>query len=322
MDPAVAHPAPVLTALILLAAPACASDPGAPGDDPYPEVDRHAIIPRDAVKGTPSNDEHPPVLHSADFAEPVPLPVISTAGAEDSPFIPAGGDELYFFFAADVRQDPSIQIRDPVNGVWVSRRGGGGWQEPTLVWLQSPGTLALNGCPFVAGDEMVFCSAREGHSGVSWFRAVRTAGSWTDWESLTFPAAHQVGELHIHGDALYYGSARPGGAGGEDIWVSQRSGGTWAEPLNVAAVNTAADETRPFVTADGSELWITRTYQGTPAVLRSRKVAGAWQAPELVVSRFAGEPTLDAQGNLYFVHHFYAGGTMREADIYVAYRKP
>jgi hypothetical protein len=40
-----------------------------------------------------------------------------------------------------------------------------------------------------------------------------------------------------------------------------------------------------------------------------------------MVSSFAGEPTLDAQGNLYFVHHFYSGGVMLEADIYVAYRK-
>jgi hypothetical protein len=86
-------------------------------------------------------------------------------------------------------------------------------------------------------------------------------------------------------------------------------------------VNSAADESRPFITGDGSELWFTRYYQGTPAVLRSRRLGSAWQPPELIVSRFAGEPTLDALGNLYFVHHFYAGGVMREADIYVARRK-
>lgn len=305
-----------------LVPPGCSQAPAEPGDGDLPMVDRHAAIPADAVKGTPANDEHPPVLHSSEFQAPVPLPVVSTAGAEDAPFVPAGADELYFFFAADVRQDASIQIRDPVNGIWMSRRSAGVWQDATLVWLQKPGTLALNGCPFVAGDEMIFCTAREGHGGVVWFRAVRKSGSWTDWSLLAFPPAYQVGELHIHGERLYYGSPRAGGAGGEDVWVSTRSGGTWADPVNVRAVNTEADETRPFITADGSELWFTRTYQGTPSVWRSRSVAGAWQAPELIVSRFAGEPTLDAQGNLYFVHHFYAGGVMREADIYVAYRKP
>jgi len=41
-----------------------------------------------------------------------------------------------------------------------------------------------------------------------------------------------------------------------------------------------------------------------------------------IVSNFAGEPALDAQGNLYFVHHYFtADGKMIEADIYVAYKK-
>jgi hypothetical protein len=42
-------------------------------------------------------------------------------------------------------------------------------------------------------------------------------------------------------------------------------------------------------------------------------------SPELIVSQFAGEPTLDEQGNLYFVHHFTADGELIEADIYAAY---
>jgi len=91
--------------------------------------------------------------------------------------------------------------------------------------------------------------------------------------------------------------------------------------LNIGAANTPADETRPYVTPDGQELWITRWHEGSPALVRSRKIAGQWQEGELIVSRFAGEPTLDAQGNLYFVHHFYDDGVMLEVDIYVAYRK-
>ena len=50
-------------------------------------------------------------------------------------------------------------------------------------------------------------------------------------------------------------------------------------------------------------------------------VNGAWQTPDLVVSPLAGEPSIDAQGNLYFVHHYYVADQMVEADIYVAYKK-
>ena len=70
-----------------------------------------------------------------------------------------------------------------------------------------------------------------------------------------------------------------------------------------------------------NELWFTRTYLGTPAIYRSRSEEGEWQEAELIVSQFAGEPTLDPAGNLLFVHHFFDNGVMLEADIYIAYRK-
>lgn len=288
--------------------------------DPF-DVDRHAAIPGDRAKVTPQEDPTPPILHSLDFQDPVPLPVISTAGAEDAPFIPAGREELYFFFAADVRQDPGIQILNPANGIWRSRRVGAEWEEAILVPLQDPGQLALNGCPFVGEGEMFFCSAREGYTGLNWFRATKENGRWANWQEYQFDPTLEVGELHIHGDELYYGSERGGGMGGADIWMATRVDGIWQEPVNLEAVNSDDDDTRPYLTPDGDELWITRTYEGSPAILRSRKVDGAWSEAELIVSRFAGEPTLDSQGNLYFVHHFYENGVMLEADIYVAYRK-
>ena len=57
-------------------------------------------------------------------------------------------------------------------------------------------------------------------------------------------------------------------------------------------------------------------------VFKSLKTKDGWSEPEEIVSNFAGEPVLDAQGNLYFVHH-YVTKDMKiiEADIYVAYKK-
>ncbi len=319
-----ARPCHLILLLTLVLFPACESgpsDPGQDGDDPV-QVDRYASIPGDVQKVTPDQDPTPPILHSDEFQEPVPLPVISSAGAEDAPFIPAEGGELYFFFAADVRQPPGQQILDPANGIWVSKRDGGQWQEPTLVWLQEPGELALNGCPFSEGDDLYFCTVREGYSGMNWFRATRTDGVWGDWQIFAFDPDLEVGELHIHEDRLYYHSSRAGGRGLTDIWMATSvDGGPFGDPVNVWEVNTAADESRPYVSPDGSELWITRWYEGSPAVFRSTRHEGAWLNPELMVSQFAGEPTLDADGNLYFVHHFYMDGVMKESDIYVAYRK-
>jgi hypothetical protein len=86
-------------------------------------------------------------------------------------------------------------------------------------------------------------------------------------------------------------------------------------------VNTPENEGWPFVTQNGSELWFTRTYLGSPAIFRSECVNGTWQEPQLILSQFAGEPSLDDAGNIYFTHHFYNQSGMVEADIYVAYHK-
>ena len=297
------------------------------GDNPlatYPDVDRADRIPDDIYKRGPETDHHPPILHSHEYEEPVPLPgTINTAGAEDSPFILPDGNTLYFFFTPDVRVPPSQQILDQVSGVWVSYKIGGEWSEAERVWLQDPGRLALDGAVCIQDDEMWFASAREGFTGVNMFTAERIGDRWLNWQYVGDRLMHdfQLGEVHIHGDDLYFHSDREGGVGGFDIWLTRRNGSDWSDPVNIEAVNSAADESLPFVSSDGKELWFTRTYLGTPAIFRSIRAGDEWSEPELIISQFAGEPTLDDAGNLYFVHHYFENDVMIEADIYVAYRR-
>lgn len=290
-----------------------------------PPPSREAAIPAGAVKITPATDAYPPILHSEEWEAPVPLGAsVNSAGAEDSPFIMPDGNTLYFFFTPDPAIPAEKQLLDNVTGIWASHKSGGAWGEPSRVILQDAGKLSLDGCEFVQGNSMWFCSAREGYTGIHWFIAESVDGKWQDWKDADFPADYQVGELHIASDGkeVFFHSAKAGGAGGLDIWVSKNVSGQWQEPENVAAVNTADNEGWPFVSKDGNELWFLRAYQGSPAIFRSKKANETWSEPELIVSQFAGEPTLDNAGNLYFVHHYYNNSKMLEADIYVAYRKP
>lgn len=283
---------------------------------------RKESIPSDAVKMTPETDLYPPVLHSDDWNMPVPMDtVINTAGGEDSPFIPVDRDELYFFFTPDVGIPAEKQVIDSVSGIYVSEYLNHEWQSAKKVILQDQGKLALDGAEFVRGDTMLFVSAREGYTGLHWFSAEFIDGRWSDWRLADFNPDYEVGELHINHNELYYHSSRAGGKGQYDIWKLTHINGEWVEPVNVQAVNSTELEGWPYLTADGNELWFTRIYMGSPAIYRSLKTVGEWQPPELIISQFAGEPTLDKDGNIYFVHHFYKDDVMIEADIYVAYKK-
>ena len=308
----------VLLASVVLFGAGCKENEG------YPVVNREDKIPQDIVKRGPETDLSPPILHSQAYEAPIPMGYpINTAGAEDSPFMMPGGDTLYFFFTPDMRVPPEEQLLDDVTGVWVTTKKAGVWRQPERVWLQEPGKLALDGAVCVQGDEMWFASAREGYAGVNMFTAVWEDGRWRHWTYAGERLMQEIriGEVHIHGNDLYFHSDRSDGKGDYDIWVTQRIGDIWSAPVNIDAVNTADLDGFPFICSDGRALWFTRSYQGTPAVYRSVWQDDNWATPELIVSQFAGEPTLDDAGNLYFVHHYYENGVGIEADIYVAYRK-
>jgi hypothetical protein len=309
----------LLILFILAVLTACQPEPA------YPELERLQALPEDARKITPAEDAHPPVMHLPEYQDPVPIPgAVNSAGGEDSPFILPDGETLYFFFTPDVRLPAEAQVQDPTSGIWVSHKSGGEWALPERVWLQSPGKLALDGAPCVQGDELWFASVREGFTGVNLFTAARNAaGNWTDWTYAgdRLMKEIQAGEVHLHGETLYFHADRAGGLGGYDLWTTTREGGTWSDPVHLQNVNSPEMDGFPFVSSDGQTLWFTRPYEGTPAVFHSQWQGESWSAPTLVISQFAGEPTLDSAGNIYFVHHFYQNGTMLEADLYVAYKK-
>ncbi len=308
---------PIFSFALLLASLACGSS--TPTAIPT-SANRLSSIPAEAVKITPETDAYPVKSETDEYADPVPLLFpINTAGAEDSAFITPDGNTLYVWFTPDPNVPPEKQVADGVTGIYVFRNLTNGPSDAERVLLQDPGKLALDGCEFVLGDRMWFCSTREGYTGIHWFTAELSNGKWQNWKNADFKAEYEVGELHITagGRELYFHSARPGGQGGYDIWVSQNIGGEWQEPVNLAIVNSSYSDGWPFVTQDGLELWFTRIV-GAPELWRSKKVNGQWTQPQKMFGPFAGEASLDNAGNVYFTHHFYKDNVMLEADIYIA----
>lgn len=285
---------------------------------------RESKIPTDAVKITPATDISPPKSLSAEYENPTPLPApVNTAGAEDSSFILPDGNTLYFFFTPDVRIPAEKQLIDGVTGIYVAKKVDGVWQNPERIILQDKNKVALDGCEFVSGDTMWFCSAREGYDGIHWFTAEFKNNKWQNWKLADFPEKYEVGELHFtaDGNEVYFHSdraaSRAGGKNGLDIWVSKKVDNAWQEPENISAINTSGDEGWPALSPDENELWTYKDY----SLWRSKKIDDVWQKPVKMFSPLAGEATIDAAGNVYFVHHFYKDDQMLEADIYVAKKK-
>lgn len=311
----------VAVAAFLLAGLAC--DAGAPAPTIRPRT-RTDSIPPAAVKMSPQTDPQPPQLRVEGWAAPMPLPApVNTAGAEDGPFITSDGQRLFFTFTPDPGVPPERQLLDGVTGTYVSSRQGDGWGEAERVVLEDAGEPALDGCPFLLGNALWFCSARKGNlRGVDLWTAQFRNGLWTDWSSAgaRLNGELQAGEMHLSADGatLYFHADLPGGAGGLDLWMTHRIEGGWSEPENLAAVNSPADDTRPALSPDEAQLWFTRTVDAAPGVFRSVWSDAGWGVPELVLWPFAGEPSLDSAGNLYFAHHFVIDGRIVDADIYVA----
>jgi hypothetical protein len=282
---------------------------------------RESKIPGDAVKITPETDKHPPITVSPEYEHPVPLPYpINTRGAEDSAYMLPSGETLYFWFTPDIHGDVHAQAVDLVTGIYVTEKQGDQWSAPERVWLCEPGTPVLDGCAFIDDGKMWFCSVREGYTDLHWFIADYIDGEWTSWILSDFEPSYMVGELHIVGDELFFHSSKPG-EGGYDIWLSERVGVEWGEPSSIYSVNSELSEGWPWVSPDGMEMWFTRL-EGAPNLYRTKRVSGEWTEPELMIKTFAGEPSLDSHGNVYFTHHYYDDeGNMLEADIYVAYKK-
>ncbi|MEO7454664.1 MAG: hypothetical protein ABIY52_00285 [Gemmatimonadaceae bacterium] len=77
-------------------------------------------------------------------------------------------------------------------------------------------------------------------------------------------SAQEDGQPYIQRDGLelYFFSTRPGGLGAQDIWRATRPSVTsaWSEPVNLGGgINTAAGETRPSMSWDGTTLYFGST---------------------------------------------------------------
>lgn len=169
-----------------------------------------------------------------------------------------------------------IVVRVPLasHGTWV---GGGtdGIQirvaadmatPRTILWSEAaPRETAANSEvdeyePRLSHDGMSICVVRRrpGES-TEIHLSRRTPSGWSEPEPIAAlgGAFDSLGpEFSRDGGHLVFSSDRPGGHGGYDLWIAERSGETFLAPRNLgSAVNTSANEYGPAYSADGAFLY-------------------------------------------------------------------
>ncbi len=222
---------------------------------------------------------------------------VNTDAWEDAPSISPNGNLLYFTKGKDINVDS-----------YESRRTNNGWSSPV------PHSFNLNDYPDGAvhsqDDKILyFASIRPGGKGSGDIYIYnRNTGTVSNiGEPINTEYMESEPWISPDGNLLCFASERPGGMGGHDIWCAQKQAGVWNEPYNIGSpVNTDCDETQPFITHDGQEIYFTATNcYGIPgpAIFMSTLSSGKWSSPEPVVTGFVGEPTLTAdESELWFVH--------------------
>ena len=181
------------------------------------------------------------------WAPPHPLgPEVNTAANETGPaFLQAGGGELYF----NRGNPPSTKILV----VPMTRNGQPLGPSREVTELNSPNPTTVNGAVTARRDgrELIFWSGgaagpRPGTVGLAdLFGSTRQSVSepWSEPIGLGRPVNYEGADLEAtlsaDGRTLIFSTARPGGLGGPDLWMSER------RATELASGNAAGEPTCP-----------------------------------------------------------------------------
>lgn len=224
---------------------------------------------------------------------------LNTAGDEFAPLPSVNHpDRLYFSAAREGctggRRDAD-GYEDTLRGEWcadmfLARRSTRGWEEtaPLSSLLNtSRHEVALD---FNRGGQVLYFS--RGFTLYSGEICADTAGRKDEYavQPPLFASPMQAEEgdgapFFVNDTVLLFASRRPGGQGGLDLYITERRAEGWTAPQNLGpAVNSAYDETMPFLAADGRTLYFSsnrNTGMGGLDVYKAvfDAALAAWQTP-------------------------------------------
>lgn len=175
--------------------------------------------------------------------------------------------------------------------LYISRAVGNKWAKPENL-SESINTERYNeGTASIASDgfSIVFtgCNRPEGLGSCDLYISYNRNGQWSKPENLGNEVNSEHWEsqpsLSQDGRRLYFVSRRPGGFGGQDLWVSEKNGQNWTVAKNLGpTLNTKWDDCSPFIYPDGKTFYYAS--KGKPGfggydLFKTQIVDQKWEEP-------------------------------------------
>jgi outer membrane protein OmpA-like peptidoglycan-associated protein len=182
------------------------------------------------------------------------------------PYITPDGKMLFFTRTSlvkqkegNLRREENIHYTKWKDSLWVSE-------------IKLPDVINTNEnegaqCITQDGKTMFFtvCKTTLGTRGDCNIYVTRLKGrAWSTPEKLPTPVNTPFKEtqpsISYDGRTLFFSSDRPGGKGGMDIWVTRMNDDSlWANPKNLAEVNSNQNEESPFIHPDNKTIYFSST---------------------------------------------------------------
>ena len=212
--------------------------------------------------------------------KPLSAAINSTEFSEYLPCLTADGETLIFTRREKGDED-----------FMISHKSGNDWTP--AVHIERINSIQNEGAQTISADGklLVFtaCNRRDGLGSCDLYFSELGPGGWSTPKNMGEPVSTKHWEsqpcLSADGQTLYFTSGRPGGQGGQDIWLSKRENSGWSVPVNIgSSINTPLDEAGPFFHQDNETLYfMSNGYPGMGGfdLYYSRKdEKGNWKSPE------------------------------------------
>ncbi|HYK54975.1 MAG TPA: OmpA family protein, partial [Flavisolibacter sp.] len=183
---------------------------------------------------------------------------INSPESEYFPSMPVDGSTLIF----------TRRLNNFNEDFFASRKNGTGWDKAFRL-TGSINTPQNEGAQNISqdGNWLVFtgCNRPDGFGSCDIYISYLTNDGWSEAINLGNKINSDQWDsqpcLSPDKRDLYFSSRRFGGYGGSDLYVSHlQANGRWSEPENLGPeINTAGDESAPFIHADNQTLYFTST---------------------------------------------------------------